>query len=145
MNDLREPKRLSCGVVVLRITADGSLLLMLRSFAHWDFPKGMQEAGESPMETALREVCEETTIDDLSFPWGFNSIDTGPYSNRKTARYFVGRTEFSDIELPVNPLLGRAEHEDWRWVNKDQALTLASPRLRRVIDWLEDEVPELFA
>ncbi len=64
------PRRLSCGVVVVRRSGSGPLLLMLRSFAHWDFPKGMQEADESPLETAIREVREETTIDDLDFPWG---------------------------------------------------------------------------
>jgi 8-oxo-dGTP pyrophosphatase MutT (NUDIX family) len=31
----------------------------------WDLPKGKQEKGESWEETALREVSEETNLDDL--------------------------------------------------------------------------------
>src|SRR5690606_20729225 len=55
-------KLMSCGVVVLRETPEGWRLLMLRIFRHWDFPKGLMEAGEEPLVTALREVREESTV-----------------------------------------------------------------------------------
>jgi len=53
---------LSCGVVLARQTDAGFLTLMLRAYHHWDFPKGLLESGEDPLETALREVGEETGI-----------------------------------------------------------------------------------
>ena len=34
---------------------------------HWRDPKGMREDGESPLEAAIREIGEETGIDDLEF------------------------------------------------------------------------------
>lgn len=108
---------------------------MLRAFNHWDFPKGMVEAGEAPKQAALREVREETTICDLAFPWGDVFVETGPYNHGKVARYYLGVTQQRSIELPVNPEIGRAEHSEYRWVSLGQARTLSSPRVREVIDW----------
>lgn len=108
---------------------------MLRAFRHWDFPKGLVESGETPMQAAIREIHEETTIDDVSFPWGEMYFETGPYNRGKIARYYVGVTNTEHVELPVNELLGRPEHSEYRWVSFDDALDLASPRVAGVIDW----------
>ena len=86
------PTRLSAGVVVVRETADGWRFLLLRAFKHWDFPKGMVEAGEEPLAAAIREVKEETLITDLEFAWGEEFSQTGPYSRGKVARYYVAKT-----------------------------------------------------
>ncbi len=37
------------------------------------------------MAAAIREVREESTIDDLEFAWGATSTQTGPYSGGKVA------------------------------------------------------------
>ena len=58
--------KLSCGVVVARHTSEGWMTLLLRAYHHWDFPKGIRERGEDPMEAAIREVREETSIDELT-------------------------------------------------------------------------------
>src|SRR6188768_2137818 len=68
--------RLSAGVVVVRSTPPGWRFLLLRAFNHWDFPKGMVEAGEEPLAAAIREVREETLIDDLEFLWGEDHLET---------------------------------------------------------------------
>ena len=81
--------RLSCGVVIARETDTGWLTLMLRAYHHWDFPKGIREEGENSLEAALREVREETSIDDLEFDWGERHFETGPYSRGKVARYYI--------------------------------------------------------
>ena len=128
-------KRLSAGAVVVRDTADGLLFLLLRAFDHWDFPKGIVEEGETPFEAACREIEEETTLCDLEFAWGESFTETGPYSRGKTARYYIARTRCAEIELPVNPLLGRAEHSEFRWVDYDEAIRLTSPRVKPVIQW----------
>jgi 8-oxo-dGTP pyrophosphatase MutT (NUDIX family) len=127
--------RLSAGVVVLRKAEMGWRFLLLRAFNHWDFPKGMVEPGEEPMAAAVREVKEESTIDDLAFEWGGVSTMTGPYSQGKIARYFIARTSLAQIELPVNPELGRPEHSEFRWVGYDEAMELVSPRVRPVVKW----------
>jgi 8-oxo-dGTP pyrophosphatase MutT (NUDIX family) len=127
--------RLSAGVVVVRQTAEGWRFLLLRAFNHWDFPKGMVEPGEGPLDAARREVCEESLIDDLEFCWGEPSTRTGPYSRGKVACYYIATTRTEEITLPVNPELGRAEHSEFRWVDYDEAVQLVSPRVRPVLRW----------
>jgi bis(5'-nucleosidyl)-tetraphosphatase len=127
--------RLSAGVVVVRPSEEGWRFLLLRAFNHWDFPKGMVESGEEPLEAALREVKEESLIDDLEFAWGESSTRTGPYSRGKVACYYVAVTRTVEVTLPVNPELGRPEHSEFRWVDFDEAMQLVSPRVRPVLHW----------
>jgi bis(5'-nucleosidyl)-tetraphosphatase len=133
----KKPGLRSCGAVVVRATEDGWRLLMLRVFRHWDFPKGLMEAGETPEQTALREVREESGIADLAFPWGMESLDTGPYSRGKVARYYLAETRTVDVQLLPSPDTGRPEHSEYRWVSIPEARRLATPRVRGVIDWAE--------
>ncbi len=128
-------KRLSSGAVVVRESDAGVRFLLLRAFDHWDFPKGIVEDGEEPLQAAQREIEEETTLNDLEFAWGETFIETGPYARGKTARYYIARTLSVTIELPINPELGRAEHSEFRWVDYDEAMKLTSPRVRPVIKW----------
>ena len=127
--------RLSAGVVVVRQAEEGWRFLLLRAFNHWDFPKGMVEPGEQPIEAAVREVREESLIGDLDFAWGQASTRTGPYSHGKVACYFIAVTRTEAISLPVNPELGRPEHSEFRWVDYDEAMTLVTPRLKPVLRW----------
>ena len=127
--------RLSAGVVVIRESADGWRFLLLRAFTHWDFPKGMVEAGEEPLAAAIREVREETLIEDLDFSWGHDFIETRPYSRGKVARYFIAKTKTTAVTLPVIPELGRPEHNEFRWVDYDESLRLVSPRVDPIVRW----------
>src|ERR1700753_3452366 len=121
--------RLSSGVVVVNVVRPKVRFLLLRAYKNWDFPKGIVEAGEDPISAALREVREETTLDNLSFDWGMAFIETGPYNKGKISRYYLARSIETSITLPVNPDLGRPEHHEARWAEFDQALTMVSPRL----------------
>src|SRR3954470_17284578 len=105
--------RLSAGVVVIRESAEGWRFLLLRAFNHWDFPKGMVEAGEEPLAAAIREVRGENLITDPRFAWGEVFTETGPYSRGKVARYYVARTETAAVTLTVIEALGRAEHNEF--------------------------------
>lgn len=131
---MNEP-RLSCGAVVARRTETGWLTLMLRAFHHWDFPKGIRERGEDPMETAVREVGEETGVTGLSFDWGDRYFETGPYSRGKVARYYIATTTRKDVVMGLSPETGEPEHHEWRWVTFDEAYDLASPRVRQIVQW----------
>jgi len=131
---------LSCGIVLARKTPDGWMTLFLRAFHHWDFPKGLCEAGEAPLDAALREVREETSIADVAFEWGERYTETGPYSRGKTARYYLGRTGQESVVMGISPETGRPEHHEWRWVSFDEAFDLASPRVRAVVQWARQVV-----
>lgn len=128
------PVRLSAGVVVVRHAPEGWQFLLLRAYGNWGFPKGLVEPGEDPLAGALREVREETTLDDLSFHWGHEYRETEPYSN-KIARYYLAATTTAEITLPVSPELGHPEHDKWCWFDLQQALSLCSRRLEPILLW----------
>jgi bis(5'-nucleosidyl)-tetraphosphatase len=113
---------------------------MLRVFRHWDFPKGLMEAGETPKQTALREVQEESSITGLTFPWGEVYMDTGPYSRGKVARYYLACTTQQEVELLPSPDNGRPEHSEYRWLSFAQARRLAAPRVAAVLEWAETQI-----
>jgi len=127
--------RLSCGVVIARQTDTGWVTLMLRAFHHWDFPKGIRERGEEPMQAAIREVGEETSVTELSFDWGDRYFETGPYSRGKIARYFIATTTQDKVEMGISPETGEPEHHEWRWVSFDEAFDLGAPRVRSIVQW----------
>ena len=133
MND--EGDRLSCGAVIVREAENGWLTLMLRAYHNWDFPKGICEDGESPLDAAIREIGEETGITELEFDWGDRFTDTGPYNRGKTARYYLARTDQAEIEMGIAPELGRPEHHEYRWIDFDEAYDLSAPRVRLVVQW----------
>jgi bis(5'-nucleosidyl)-tetraphosphatase len=126
---------MSAGVVVVSLMERKLKFLLLRAYHNWDFPKGMVEPGETPLDAALREVREETTLDDISFDWGLVFMETGPYNKGKIARYYIARSKERQIHLPVNPELGAPEHQEARWVSVEQASSLVSARLKPVVRW----------
>jgi 8-oxo-dGTP pyrophosphatase MutT (NUDIX family) len=129
-------KILSAGVVILHWSRDHYDYLLLRAYNYWDFPKGIVEAGETPLEGAVREVQEETAISDLRFRWGPVYRETPPYNHgRKVARYYLAETVTTCVQLPVNPLLGRPEHSAYRWVRRAEAWRLLTPRVRLILEW----------
>jgi len=128
-------QRLSCGIVLARRSATGWKTLLLRAYHHWDFPKGIREAGEEPLQTAIREVAEEAGITELAFDWGDRFFETGPYSRGKIARYFIAATSEEEVEMGLSPETGEPEHHEWRWVSFDEAYDLGSPRVRQIVQW----------
>jgi bis(5'-nucleosidyl)-tetraphosphatase len=126
---------LSCGFVLVREADHGCYTLMLRAWHHWDFPKGLREDGEDSLQAAMREVAEETGIDDLELAWGDRYLDTGPYSRGKTARYYLAKTDTAKVVMGISPETGEPEHHEWRWVSFDEAYDLASPRVKNVVKW----------
>ena len=98
------------------------------------------ETGEDPLDTAKREVREETAIEDLEFRWGEGHIETAPYSKNKIARYYVASTATEQVKLPVNPQLGAPEHHEFRWLGFADARPLVVPRIEAVLDWARGRI-----
>lgn len=130
--------RLSAGVAVVRETTSAPLFLLLRAWRYWDFPKGAVESGETPLQAAIREVQEETGIDDLDFAWGDQYCETAPYNRGKVARYYLARTRTEKVILAANPVTGIREHMEYRWVTHQAALPLLSPRMLKVMAWVTE-------
>jgi 8-oxo-dGTP pyrophosphatase MutT (NUDIX family) len=130
------PKR-SAGFVVLRQRLGEPRYLLLRCYDYWDFPKGEAEPGEPPLQTAIREVTEETSLRDLQFSWGEQFHETAAYGKGKVARYYLAESPAGEVALPINPELGRPEHHEFRWMSYPQARQRLNDRLRAVLDWAQ--------
>ena len=136
------PKILSAGVIPLRRTADGWRMLVLRAYKNWDFPKGVVEPDEEPLDAARREALEETGLSELDFTFGEVFKETLPYVGGKVARYYLAETTDENVSLPISHLLGRPEHHEWRWVSFEEAEDLLPPRLALVLEWARGMVEE---
>lgn len=65
----------SAGGVVCR-RGDGVRVLLIRDpYANWGLPKGHIEGGETPAQAAVREVREETGLDELALLVQLPTID----------------------------------------------------------------------
>lgn len=106
---------------------DGKLLFCLVRHAdgHWGFPKGHIETGESDEQTARRELCEETGIEEVEIiP---NKMFTERYSFElhgisydKTVTYFIGIVrDASKTTLDVF----KKEILEMRWLPYDETLS----------------------
>lgn len=116
----------SCGALVFRITPSGQkefLFIKHRHGTHWSFPKGHMEEGENEVQTALREVKEETGL-DIDLVGDFRqSVEYFPKPNvKKQVVYFLGHAR--------NDHVVRQEEEigETRWVSLEDAYNFVSFR-----------------
>lgn len=128
-------KTLSAGFVVVRRFGDEWRYLLLRCYKLWDFPKGIVEAGETPLQAALREVTEETSLSGLRLQWGEVFCDTEIYAAGKAARYFLACSPSGEVELGINPKLRRSEHHQFIWTDFGSAVERMPARLTPILRW----------
>lgn len=133
-------KHRSAGIVVVRAHTGGWRVLVLRAYRNWDFPKGLLAAGETPLQAAVRETREESGLERLEFVWGTESKDTAMYGDCKVASYFLARAGQGEVTLPVNPELGRPEHDEFHWATFAEACELLPPRLLPILEWARRKV-----
>lgn len=95
--------RLSAGGVVIR-TIDGipHALVIRDPYGKWGLPKGHGEPGESLEETALREVREETGLEDLRLGRELVTIDwVFRLEGRRIHKFATFYLMYSDAGEPV--------------------------------------------
>src|SRR5690348_13564264 len=134
----KENKKKAMGVAIVRLVDGVYKFLMLRNDWFWEpGGKGKQEEGETDVETALRELEEETglTPKDLDFRWGKTSYTTEKYAKGKTATYYLAKTDVERIEIPINTEIGKREHSEYKWMTYDEAHKVAVPRIQKVLEW----------
>lgn len=113
------PQVRSCGVLCLRRVEEGIAVLLLRHPQRYDLPKGHQKAGESDLQTALRELAEETGITSqhvtLLPDFVYQTTYQTPYKRfngamvEKTVVIFAG---WVSGEVVVQP----HEHGQYEWI-----------------------------
>ncbi len=119
----------SCGAVVFTRVGGELRFVLVRSLEGvYGFPKGHREAGESPEETALREVREEVGLRVALLP-GFHAQDEYLLPKKKDTRKRVDffLAEYSDQPIRAqeselksaglfsfDEALRLIQHESWR-------------------------------
>ena len=60
LSETNKEREKSCGCIIIN---KNKVLLIKQTKGHWGFPKGHVEKNETEIETAIREVKEETNLD----------------------------------------------------------------------------------
>lgn len=117
--------KIPISVLVVIYTADGQVLLMERADApgFWQSVTGSQDAGETLLETAIREVREETGLDAARFgltPWDLSN--RYEIYERWRHRYAPGVTHNTEhvfglcLPAPLPVSLAPREHLRYQWL-----------------------------
>jgi 8-oxo-dGTP pyrophosphatase MutT (NUDIX family) len=123
-------KEFSCGAVVYKIQNANPVFLLVSSKQNgrWGFPKGHVENNESEIETAKREIFEETGIKNLKFIEDFrqeniyvidklNNCIKGDMVEKHSV-YFLALALADTLDFDKN------EIAELRWTDIKQALEL---------------------
>ena len=109
----------SCGAVVYSwgLGAPRYLLVKHLKNGHWGFPKGHVVDGESEIETARREIAEETGL-EVTFVENFHEMMyyLTPKSRRKEVVLFLARARSRRVKRQRDEILAS------RWLKFDAAL-----------------------
>jgi 8-oxo-dGTP pyrophosphatase MutT (NUDIX family) len=94
---------ISAGGVVVRLIDGVEHVLVIRDpYRKWGLPKGHAEEGESPEQTALREVREETGLTDLRLGEELVTIDwIFRASGRRIHKFTTFFLMYSELGDPV--------------------------------------------
>lgn len=107
----------SYGAVVLEKTKQGYMVLLVTGFHGLSFPKGHIEPNETPEQTAIREVWEETGI-PITLDTGFSqTVDSPRQRDRRTVTFYLGISR-EGLKTPK-----AAEVQEAVWLPLEQALS----------------------
>lgn len=129
-------KDFAFGLIVFYEKNDKIYFLVLQQVqGHWSFPKGHAEEGESKMETAIRELKEETGIakvelisDDVMITDEYTIIKEGKEDIHKTVEFFIGETS------GMNILMQEGEIFDHKWITVDDVDILTYESSKRILN-----------
>src|SRR5262249_25323100 len=122
----------TAGGIVLRNGQEPEILLLLKREGdnmEWVLPKGRRKPGERRRQTALREVEEETGIDNLKVKKflgreGYFVVNSKRVTYKRVSYYLMYCTDPDGSPLRVRTVEGFVEG---RWVNLSEAMKLTNP------------------
>lgn len=109
------------------VNDEGKVLTMRRSEDAprrpwtWDFPGGIVEYGEQPLESMLREAVEESALIFSQEDVRLIDVVTHPRGDEYGALVFY-TAKHTDIEVKLS-----YEHDCHRWVTKEEFQQLETP------------------
>ena len=126
----------SCGCIVMN--ENNEILLVHQISGHWGLPKGHVEEGESEVETAIREVKEETNI-DVNINKNFRYTEKySPKENvMKEVVYFLAQNK-NNIKKAQ-----KEEVSDVKWFKYEEALkTITYDNSKKILMQLKKDLEE---
>lgn len=108
-------KEKSCGCIV--INEKDEVLLIHHNAGHWDFPKGHVEDGETEIQTAMREVKEETNLDvEVNEKYRYTTKYSPKGDVIKEVIYFLAKNIHNNKQAQLE------EVSEVKWFKLDEAL-----------------------
>jgi 8-oxo-dGTP pyrophosphatase MutT (NUDIX family) len=122
------------GVVYYDAGGDGPIyLLMSNRKGYWEFPKGHVDNGETEEEAAIREVREETGLNEVSIIPGFKTRIKYTYTKNdkrypKEVVFFLMKANPKRVEVSE-------EHTGYVWLKYEEAMKKISyDNARKVLE-----------
>lgn len=113
----------SCGAVIFK---NNQVLLIKSVKGHWSFPKGHVEGDETELETAHREILEETNLKVIINQEKRVVISYSPYpGTMKDVVYFYATYKDGIINRQV------AEVDDIGWYDITEALDIITYEMEK--------------
>ena len=125
------PREKSAGALIFRMENNVPHYLLLHyQSGHWEFAKGHIEEGESPEVAALREIQEETGIQDVTIIPGFKEYIKYSFRNNydlkkedklkapwifKLVVFYLAKTDAKEVVISD-------EHIGFAWLPYEEAL-----------------------
>lgn len=114
--------------------------LFIRRWDRWDLPKGKKEKGETPQETALREVKEETGLQRLTLGKKLAEsyhiyYDEPPYYLKHSHWFAMHTTQIENLKPQTEEDITEVV-----WMNKKECKSAFSETYRTLREMLEDQV-----
>ena len=113
IKDIEKVNEKSCGCIIIN---NGRVLLVQQKKGSWGFPKGHVEFNETEIQTAIREVKEET------------NLDVKIYNKRRyTEKYFTYKRRMKQVVYFVAKQTGGfekkqdSEIKSMKWLNFEDA------------------------
>lgn len=123
------PQEKSIGIIVFN--KDKWLLLKYEK-GHWGFSKGGPKKGEENLETARRELEEETGIKAFYLVKDFQEKEA--YFYKKEGRTVHKEVIYFLAETPETKIILSKEHIDYKWLSYQEAMnTLSFPESKELL------------
>ncbi len=129
---------------VIPIWNDGGtnrfLLVQSKRTKEWAFPKGHPEGQETELQSALRELQEETGISEIELIPNISYTDKYNFAREgqryeKTVKLFAGKVKDPKVTIQEKEILA------YKWADLDESIkTISFERSREILRDLADKI-----